>query len=164
MVDSDTPAAHPYHHERHSDAIEGPEHPQFNSIGRRARAPTRIRGKVKPSPVREGKPLRPPDPTARYDGGVIYRFDRTVKSFYKRCAKEGTRPGYPRFKGRAPWMSIEIVGSGGGDGGTCGSKESRRPDSTIATAGFAYALVGSRVTKLRSRATATSVALLSTER
>ena len=27
--------------------------------------------------------------------GVTCRFDRTVNSFYKRCGKEGTRPGDP---------------------------------------------------------------------
>ena len=44
--------------------------------------------------------------------GVICRFDRTTKSFYKRCAKKGTKPGYPRFKPRHRWRSIEIVGAG----------------------------------------------------
>ena len=46
---------------------------------------------------------------ARVGRGVICRFDRTTKSFYKRCAKEGTKPGYPRFKPRHRWRSIEIV-------------------------------------------------------
>ena len=47
----------------------------------------------------------------RVGRGVICRFDRTVKSFYKRCSKEGTKPGYPRFKPRHRWRSIEIVGA-----------------------------------------------------
>ena len=45
----------------------------------------------------------------RVGRGVICRFDRTTKAFYKRCAKEGTKPGYPRFKARHRWRSIEIV-------------------------------------------------------
>ena len=44
----------------------------------------------------------------RVGRGVICRFDRTTKAFYKRCAKEGTKPGYPRFKPRHRWRSIEI--------------------------------------------------------
>ena len=39
--------------------------------------------------------------------GVLCRFDRTVKSFYKRC-KEGANPGFPRFKSSRRWRTIEI--------------------------------------------------------
>ncbi len=48
----------------------------------------------------------------RVGRGVICRFDRTTKSFYKRCSREGTKPGYPRFKPRHRWRSIEIVNAG----------------------------------------------------
>ena len=40
--------------------------------------------------------------------GVLRRFDRTVQSFYKRCA-DGKRPGFPRFKPSRRWRSVEIV-------------------------------------------------------
>ena len=40
--------------------------------------------------------------------GVLYRFDRTIQSFYKRCAEEGKKPGYPRFKPARRWKSIEL--------------------------------------------------------
>ena len=40
-------------------------------------------------------------------GGVLCRFDRTVSSFYKRCA-EGQTPGFPRFKASRRWRTIEI--------------------------------------------------------
>ena len=40
--------------------------------------------------------------------GVVCRFDRTIRSFYKRC-REGGNPGYPRFKPYRRWRSIEIV-------------------------------------------------------
>ena len=39
--------------------------------------------------------------------GVLCRFDRTTRAFYKRC-KEGGNPGYPRFKPRHRWRSIKI--------------------------------------------------------
>jgi len=39
--------------------------------------------------------------------GVLRRFDRTIRSFYKRCA-EGKNPGFPRFKPYRRWRSIEI--------------------------------------------------------
>ena len=39
--------------------------------------------------------------------GVLCRFDRTVQAFYKRCA-EGKKPGYPRFKSRRRWRTIEV--------------------------------------------------------
>ena len=45
---------------------------------------------------------------ARVGRGVICRFDRTTRAFYERCAKEGTKPGYPRFKPCHRWRSIEI--------------------------------------------------------
>lgn len=38
---------------------------------------------------------------------VICRYDRAVRSFYDRCARGG-RAGYPRFKARSRWRSIEI--------------------------------------------------------
>ena len=47
----------------------------------------------------------------RVGRGVICRFDRTRKAFYERCAKEGTKPGFPRFKSRHRWRSIEIPGA-----------------------------------------------------
>ena len=39
--------------------------------------------------------------------GVLCRFDRATRAFYKRCA-EGKKPGYPRFKSRHRWRTIEI--------------------------------------------------------
>ena len=39
--------------------------------------------------------------------GVLCRFDRATLAFYKRCA-EGKKPGYPRFKPRHRWRTIEI--------------------------------------------------------
>ena len=42
--------------------------------------------------------------------GVICRFDRTRKAFYDRC-QAGKEPGYPRFKSRRRWRSIEIPGA-----------------------------------------------------
>ena len=39
--------------------------------------------------------------------GVLCRFDRTVQSFYRRCA-EGENPGFPRFKPARRWRTIEI--------------------------------------------------------
>ena len=39
--------------------------------------------------------------------GVLCRFDRAVRSFYRRCAR-GESPGYPRFKPSRRWRSIEI--------------------------------------------------------
>ena len=52
---------------------------------------------------------------ARWDGldtrvgrGVICRFDRARQAFYDRCNTAGKKPGYPRFKSRWRWRSIEI--------------------------------------------------------
>ncbi len=45
--------------------------------------------------------------SVRVGRGVLCRFDRTVQSFYKRCA-EGKKPGHPRFKPRRRWRTIEI--------------------------------------------------------
>lgn len=39
--------------------------------------------------------------------GVLCSFERTVQSFYKRCA-EGKKHGYPRFRPRHRWRTIEI--------------------------------------------------------
>ena len=39
--------------------------------------------------------------------GVLCRFDRAARAFYKRCA-EGKKPGFPRFKPRHRWRTIEI--------------------------------------------------------
>ena len=39
--------------------------------------------------------------------GVISRYDRAVRSFYDRCHK-GDKPGFPRFKPRSRWRSVEI--------------------------------------------------------
>ena len=44
---------------------------------------------------------------ARVGRGVIRRFDRTRTAFYDRC-RAGGKPGYPRFKSRHRWRSIEI--------------------------------------------------------
>ena len=46
----------------------------------------------------------------RVGRGVICRFDRTRKAFYDRC-QAGKTPGYPRFKSRRRWRSIEIPGA-----------------------------------------------------
>ena len=39
--------------------------------------------------------------------GVLCRFDRATRAFYKRCA-EGKKPGFPRYKPRHRWRTIEI--------------------------------------------------------
>ena len=39
--------------------------------------------------------------------GVLCRFGRATRAFYKRCA-DGRKPGYPRFKSRYRWRTIEI--------------------------------------------------------
>ncbi len=39
--------------------------------------------------------------------GVLCRFDRAVRSFYKRC-KKGGNPGFPRFKSSRRWRTIQI--------------------------------------------------------
>ena len=43
----------------------------------------------------------------RVGRGVICRFDRTREAFYRRCEQGGT-PGYPRFKPRHRYKSVEI--------------------------------------------------------
>ena len=43
----------------------------------------------------------------RVGRGVICRFERATRSFYRRCGK-GQNPGYPRFKPRHRWKSIEV--------------------------------------------------------
>ena len=45
--------------------------------------------------------------SAKVGRGVISRFDRTTKAFYDRC-RNGGKPGYPRFKPRSRWRSVEI--------------------------------------------------------
>ncbi len=47
----------------------------------------------------------------RVGRGVICRFDRTRKAFYDRCNTAKKKPGYPRFKSRRRWRSIEIPGA-----------------------------------------------------
>ena len=37
---------------------------------------------------------------------AVRRLDRAFQAFYRRC-KAGGKPGYPRFKGRGRWDSIE---------------------------------------------------------
>ena len=37
--------------------------------------------------------------------GAIRRLDRAFAGFFRRC-KDGEKPGYPRFKGRARWASL----------------------------------------------------------
>ena len=39
--------------------------------------------------------------------GVLCRFDRAVRSFYKRC-KKGQNSGFPRFKSSRRWRTVEI--------------------------------------------------------
>ena len=39
--------------------------------------------------------------------GVLCRFDRAVRSFYKRC-KKGQNSGFPRFESSRRWRTIEI--------------------------------------------------------
>ena len=39
--------------------------------------------------------------------GVISRFDRATQAFYDRC-QNGGKPGFPRFKPRQRWRSVEI--------------------------------------------------------
>lgn len=39
---------------------------------------------------------------------AVRRLDRAFQAFYRRC-KAGEKPGYPRFKGRGWWDSIEFV-------------------------------------------------------
>ena len=43
----------------------------------------------------------------RMGRGVLCRFDRAARAFYKRRA-EGKKPGFPRFKPRHRWRTIEI--------------------------------------------------------
>ena len=40
--------------------------------------------------------------------GVIRRFERATHSFYKRCREGKKKPGFPRFKPRSRWRSVEI--------------------------------------------------------
>ena len=39
--------------------------------------------------------------------GVLGRFDRATRAFYERV-REGKKPGFPRFKSRQRWRSVEI--------------------------------------------------------
>ncbi len=41
--------------------------------------------------------------------GTLRHFDRTVQAFYKRCKDPSKKAGFPRFKPRHRWKSIEIV-------------------------------------------------------
>ena len=41
--------------------------------------------------------------------GTLRRFDRTVQAFYKRCKDPSKKAGFPRFKPRHRWKSIEVV-------------------------------------------------------
>ena len=43
--------------------------------------------------------------------GVLCRFDRAVRSFYKRC-KKGQNPGFPRFKSSRRWSIFCVVEAG----------------------------------------------------
>ena len=45
--------------------------------------------------------------SAKVGRGVISRFDRATQAFYDRC-QNGDKPGYPRFKPRSRWRSVEI--------------------------------------------------------
>ena len=44
--------------------------------------------------------------------GALRRLDRAFHGFFRRC-KTGERPGYPRFRGRDRWNTIEIDDLGG---------------------------------------------------
>ncbi len=44
--------------------------------------------------------------------GTLRRFDRTIQAFYKRCKDPSKKAGFPRFKPRHRWKSIEIVNAG----------------------------------------------------
>ena len=44
--------------------------------------------------------------------GTLRRFDRTIQAFYKRCKDPSKKAGFPRFKPRHWWKSIEIVNAG----------------------------------------------------
>lgn len=44
---------------------------------------------------------------------ALCRLDRAFQAFYRRC-KAGRKPGYPRFKGRGWWDSIEWAAEKGG--------------------------------------------------
>ncbi len=44
----------------------------------------------------------------RVGRGVICRFVRARNGFYKRCTKKGGKSGYPRFKSRHRWRTVEI--------------------------------------------------------
>jgi putative transposase len=65
------------------------------------------------------KEIRKADPEqyARWsfdcERAVIRRLDRAFKAFFRRV-KAGEKPGYPRFKGRGWWDSIEWPAEGGG--------------------------------------------------
>jgi putative transposase len=58
-----------------------------------------------------------PDRYARWsfncERAAIRRLDRAFAAFYRRC-KTGEKPGYPRFKGRGWWDSIEWPAGKGG--------------------------------------------------
>ena len=41
--------------------------------------------------------------------GVLSRFNRTIQSFYDRCKNPSKKAGFPRFKPRQRWESIEVV-------------------------------------------------------
>ena len=45
----------------------------------------------------------------RVGRGVLCRFDRAVRSFYKRCKDPSRKAGFPRFKPCHRWKSVEIV-------------------------------------------------------
>ena len=41
--------------------------------------------------------------------GTLRRLDRTIQAFYKRCKDPSKKAGFPRFKPRHRWNSVEIV-------------------------------------------------------
>ncbi len=45
----------------------------------------------------------------RVGRGTLRRFDRSIQAFYKRCKDPSKKAGFPRFKPRHRWKSIEIV-------------------------------------------------------
>lgn len=63
--------------------------------------------------IRAGDPERYARWAFTCERAAIQRLDRAFKAFYRRC-KAGEKPGYPRFKGRGSWDSIEWPDHGDG--------------------------------------------------
>ena len=61
---------------------------------------------------------------------AVRRLDRTFQAFYRRC-KAGEKPGYPRFKGRGWWDSIEWPAETAGRNLGFGPASDRDPRATF---------------------------------